>query len=195
MWEERGRKEGNPVHRFVSCHILMSPQRAVAALSRLTTSSLISGIDAPSSYCVFFFHRRKHPSCFIHNSDAYHTAAVCAVSTDVPSFFCSWIWLYALLCGFRYLPYWFYISWLISLVFISFSCLACAWSSFLCFVAPLSSAPARRNAPNHVCTTPCRFDQIHGAISCHLRTKRDRRLLLYLSHISGGRISIQFILT
>lgn len=43
---ESGRKEGNPVHHFGSCYIVMSPQRAVGALSCLTTSSLNSGFDA-----------------------------------------------------------------------------------------------------------------------------------------------------
>lgn len=60
---------------------------------------------------------------------------------------------------------------------------------FFGFSAPLSSAPACWRARNHVCTTPCQLDQIHAAVSCHLRTKRDRSLLSYLSRISGGRIS------
>lgn len=146
------------------------------------------------SVCFSFIAENTYPVLFPTVMLITQQQCVLAQQILLVSFVCgSGFILYYVVFGTS--PYWFDISWLISSVFISFSCLASAWSSFLCFFAPLSSAPARRSAPNHVCTTPCRFDQIHAAISCHLRTKRDRRLLLYLSHISGGRISIQFILT
>lgn len=51
-----GRKGRNLVHRFLSCHIQMSPQRVVGALSCLTTSSMISAFGVPHMpppVCVF----------------------------------------------------------------------------------------------------------------------------------------------
>lgn len=148
----------------------------------------------PPSPRVCFSHiAGQHLSHFIHNGDAYHTAARCAGSTDIatvpfvhrPGFIFSFV---VSITSASVVCYWFYISWPISSGFISFSCLTCAVHSFLCSSAPLSLAPACWRARNPVCSTACQFDKIHAAISCHLRTKRDRSLLSDLSHISGGRI-------
>lgn len=57
----------------------------------------------------------------------------------------------------------------------------------------LSSASLQWAACNHVCTTSCQFDRIHAPVFCHLRRKRDWSFLTYLSHISGGRISMKSI--
>lgn len=57
----------------------------------------------------------------------------------------------------------------------------------------LSSAPLHWVACNHVCTTSCQFERIHAPVFCHLRKKRDWSFLSYLSHISGGRISMKSI--
>lgn len=105
------------------------------------------------------------------------------------------------------LSYCFPISWLAShspssflLLFSSLhsssSLLLCASLSFICLsflFAPLPSAPLHWAACNHICTTSCQFDRIHASVFCHLRRKRDWSFLSYLSHISGGRISMKSI--
>lgn len=192
-----GRKGRNPVHPFLSCHILMSPQRVVGALSCLTASSMISAFGVPlPPGCVFLtLQDNTCPISFTVVMLITQQRGELARLILLQSLLLVVLVLYSVL--WFPLPrllyvvcYWFYISWPISLGFISFSCLARAGRSFLCSSAPLSSAPACWRARNPVCTTACQFDQIHAAISCHLRTKRDRSLLSDLSHISGGRISI-----
>lgn len=54
------------MHRFLSCHFVMGPQRVVGVLSCLTTSCLISGFGAPPSWCVFLsLQENTHPVSFV----------------------------------------------------------------------------------------------------------------------------------
>lgn len=110
--------------------------------------------------CVFLSSQKHTPP--VSFTTVILIATMCAGSTDILWFFCPLIWLYTPLCCFRYLPYWFshFLSdfFRFHFLFLPSLCLVLFLFSF----APLSSAPARRSTSNHICTTPCRFDQI-----CH----------------------------
>lgn len=105
--------------------------------------------------CVFLSSHKNTPPVLF--TTVMLVTAVWAGSTDIPSFFCPSVWLYTPLFSVPPLLIFTFLEWFF-LDFISFSCLACARSSFLFSFAPLSSAPARRSVPNHVCTALCRFD-------------------------------------
>lgn len=166
---------------FLSCHIVMSPWRAVGALSCLTTSSLISG--------------------FATNPPTHPCLSLITGNTRLLLFFVTWRrgelapqklpqsvdLVYSVFCPL-----------LLVLHFLTDS-FAVSLSLPKPAPGPHSSASLLRchRLPHLIAFVPHRVSLIRSTppFPACLRAKRDRSLLSCLSHISGGRISIQLSAT